>query len=290
MENQVNFAADLFNKKELKTLQDEIAGIAQYLWERGWAERNAGNFSINITGMFSRQELEAFSSLPSLTLAKTYPDLARTLFLISGTGTRMRDVAVNPTDFLCFVYVGGSADSCHISGWGSRESKVNPTSELATHLAIQQLLIQQKSTEKVVLHAHVTELIALTQLAPFKTAEAINAMLWCMHPETMLFVPEGLGLIPFNLPGSENMAMATLRELGKHKAILWEKHGCIAVGNSCPEAFDTLDILAKSARIYFLCKSAGLEPEGFTSVQVDELRTHYAALGQINRGDSDKNV
>jgi len=276
IDNLLNFTNDIFQKRELKPVMTGVAGIAAHLWEKGWAERNAGNFSINVTGYFNEKELDRLSAYPFLPLAKEYPDLARTLFLVSATGTRMRDVAKAPAEFICFVYISDSGSAFHIIADDHNEGAARPTSELATHLAIQQMLIQRKSTEKVVLHAHVTELIALTQLPVFKTATAINALLWGMHPETVLFVPGGAGFIPYALPGTEKIAMATIRELGNHQAIIWEKHGCMAIGNTLPEAFDILDILAKSAKIYFMCKSAGMEPEGLTHEQLQEIRDHYS--------------
>jgi rhamnulose-1-phosphate aldolase len=39
----------LSKNKKLKTIILETAEIAGYLWQRGWAERNAGNISVNIT-------------------------------------------------------------------------------------------------------------------------------------------------------------------------------------------------------------------------------------------------
>jgi len=44
------------------------------------------------------------------------------------------------------------------------------------------------------------------------------------------------------------------------------------VGNTFSDAFDTLDILAKSAKIYFLCKSAGMDPEGLSPAQLQGIR------------------
>ncbi|MEI7500508.1 MAG: rhamnulose-1-phosphate aldolase [Bacteroidota bacterium] len=276
IDNLLNFTNDIFQKKELRPVMNEIAGIAQHLWNKGWAERNAGNFSINVTGVFSERELDNLSSYPFFPLPREYPDLARTLFLVSGTGTRMRDVAINPSGSVCFVYVGATGSAFHIIRGGNAENALMPTSELSTHLAIQQLLIQRKLIEKVVLHAHVTELIALTQLSAFKTEDTINSLLWGMHPETILFVPGGVGFIPYTLPGTENIATATLAELGRHKAILWEKHGCISIGDTLPDAFDILDILAKSAKIYFLCKAAGFDPEGLTQDQIQEIREYHS--------------
>ena len=96
-----------------------------------------------------------------------------------------------------------------------------------------------------------------------------------MHPETILFVPDGVGFVPYTLPGTDNIALATLKCLEHHKAVLWEKHGCMAIGNNLAEAFDILDILAKAAKIYFLCRSTGMEPEGLSASQIAEVRDKF---------------
>jgi rhamnulose-1-phosphate aldolase len=267
-----NSTNSIFQKKELKTLFREIAEVAEYLWQRGWAERNAGNFSINVTGFFTGKELDSLAAYPLNPLTKSYPALKRKVFIISGTGTRMRDMAKNPGANICLVYMCETGSSCHIITQTDEGVPVRPTSELATHLAIQQQLVEKKATETVIIHAHVTELVALTQLPAFTSEYAINKVLWGMHPETLLFLPDGVGFIPFTLPGSESIAMATLKGFETRKVVLWEKHGCMSVGNSIAEAFDHLDLLAKSAKIYFLCRSAGTEPEGLTSAQLQEIR------------------
>lgn len=275
IDNLLNLTNHIFQHKKMKPVFMEIALVAKYLWDRGWAERNAGNFSINVTGLFSSNELDRLSGYPFFPLSRRYPDLSGTLFLVSGTGARMREMADNPRQHVCFVYISNPGTAYHIVSVGHEEGSVKPTSELATHLAVQQQLVQKKATEKVVLHAHITELIALTQLAPFKTEEYLNTLFWGMHPETIFFVPGGVGFIPYVLPGTENIAQATIKGLENHKAVLWEKHGSMAIGKDLPEAFDILDILAKSAKIYFLCKSTGLDPEGLTLAQIEEIRNNY---------------
>jgi rhamnulose-1-phosphate aldolase len=277
----MSHANDIFQKKELKPVFMQIAAVARILWERGWAERNAGNFSINVTGLFSAKELDCLSFYPFFPLAKRYPDLDRSLFLISGTGTRMRDMANSPVENVCFVYVSDSGTTYRIIEDDPEGTSAKPTSELPTHLAIQQQLLQKKTMETVVLHAHVTELIALTQLTPFTSETAINSLLWGMHPETILFLPDGVGFIPYTIPGTENIAVATLKGFEKHKVVLWEKHGCMTVAKSLSEAFDNLDILAKSAKIYFLCKSSGQEPEGLNNTQLKEIRDYPPAVPPV---------
>jgi rhamnulose-1-phosphate aldolase len=275
IDNLLNFTNDIFQKKEIKTLLQEVSEVAQYLWDRGWAERNAGNLSIRVTEYFADKELDRLSTYPFLPLTKTYPDLARQLFLVSAAGSRMRNMARHPAANVCFVFVNESGTAYHIICQPGEETLLKPTSELPTHLSIHQMLLQKKSSEKAVLHAHVLELIALTQLPGFSNETALNSLLWGMHPETIMFVPHGLGFIPYTLPGTETIAQATLRGLETHQVILWEKHGCMAVSTTLSEAFETIDILAKSAKIYFLCKSAGAEPLGLTPEQLREIKEHY---------------
>ena len=272
MEGQPGFAVEIFKKPRVEAVLKQVALVSGFLWERGWAERNAGNLSVNVTGCFDAKELALFSACPRFDLSPGYPGLSQSVFLVSGTGTRMRDMAADPAGHLCFICISSQGTSFHLTGFEKDGQAVMPTSELLTHLAVQELLIRQGSTEKTVLHAHVTELIALTQLARFNSEAAINNLLWGMHPETLLFVPGGVGFVPYSLAGTGQIARLTLQSIENHKAVLWEKHGCLAVGNTLHEAFDILDILAKSARIYFLCRSAGTEPEGLTAAQLEEIR------------------
>ena len=73
-----------------------VAEVAGYLWERGWAERNGGNISVNVTGLCA----DAVCELPALDgpylLPKPVPHIAGGCFLVTGTGRRMRYVASQP--------------------------------------------------------------------------------------------------------------------------------------------------------------------------------------------------
>jgi len=263
------------NKNTQKVLND-LAEIAGYLWERGWAERNAGNISINITSHYSPGEMERLTALPFFPISQTAPELAGQLILMTITGARMRDLARNPFTNTCFLYFNKSSPVFHLLPLKNNEHSLKPTSELPTHLSIHRMLIQKNAAEKVVLHTHVPELIALTHIYALKSEEAINEILWGMQPETLIFVPEGIGLIPYTCPGTEKMAQATTRGLDKHKVIILEKHGCLAIGTDLFETFDTIDILANSAKIFFLCKNAGYHAEGLNALQIKEIRSKYS--------------
>ncbi len=273
IENFFGFGSSQPDNREIREIFREISRVAGYLWERGWAERNAGNFSVNISEFYPEKEREKLSQFPFIPLAKEFPDLVGQLFLVSRAGSRLRYMMTEPAGNSCFIYISESGSACHVIT-GEEEENVRPTSEITTHLAIQQLMIQQGSVARVVLHAHVTELIALTHLRQFCETGALNRVLFGMHPEAMTYIREGVGFVPYMLPGSESIAQSTLQCFEDHSVAVWEKHGCIALAPSLSEAFEVMDILAKSARIYFTVKHSGENPEGLTGEQLKELKDH----------------
>jgi len=256
---------------EKKVLQ--VAEIAQYLWQNGWAERNAGNISVNVNDLIAENEFGDLSEYPVFQLNKTYIELAGKYFFVTGTGKRMRDLARAPMKNAIIIRMADDGNSyTMISRFKSDTYQFRPTSELPTHLGIHQLVAQRGSKEKVIIHTHANELVALTHNQEFKSAEAINNLLWGMHPETMVFVPKGIGFVPYILPGSEDIAVETIRNLEHHDIVLWEKHGVFAIGESVFDTFDNIDIICKSAKIYFMCRGAGFVPEGLNTDQLNELK------------------
>jgi rhamnulose-1-phosphate aldolase len=145
-------------------------------------------------------------------------------------------------------------------------------------LAIHNVLVKTKSKKKAVVHTHPNELVALTQIKEFQDESVLNKLLWGMHPEAVVFVPKGLALIPYILPGTKKIADATLEKITEHDVVMWEKHGTFAVGEDVFDAFDMIDILSKSARIFFMVKQAGYQPEGLTDMQLAELLKAFHSI------------
>ena len=88
----------LDNRAALKAQIDKVAEVAGYLWTKGWAERNGGNITINITDWVD----EGMRALPAITEPKaigtTLPQLKGCWFYCKGTGRRMRDLARRPME------------------------------------------------------------------------------------------------------------------------------------------------------------------------------------------------
>lgn len=260
------------NNHSLKDVIIEVAEIAEYLWQRGWAERNAGNISVNITELIHNGEFD-IAELPHFSLPHPYPDLANMFFFVSGTGKRMRDLAREPLQNALIIKLNDEGNAYQvISRERAAAKKFKPTSELPTHLGIHEMIKQRGSNEKVVMHTHANELVALTQIGKYCNEDELNKLLWGMHPETMVFVPEGVGFVPYVTPGTEQIAVETIKALKQHHAAIWEKHGVFAIGNSPYDTFDLIDILGKSAKIFFLTKSSGHEPQGLSEEQLKILK------------------
>ncbi len=252
-------------QKEHISLFSEIKQIAGYLWKRGWAERNAGNFSVRLVAEITRPKERSYP------LETHFPQLANQVFLVSTKGSYMRNMAKHPKRHTLFIQIGPQGSDYHVIHRNKHVANLEPTSELIAHLSIHNMLIAKGSKNRVVMHTHVTELIALTHITAFCGENALNELLWSMHPETIMFVPDGVGFVPFELPGSKVIADITTQSLQTHDVAVWEKHGAFSVATSLEACFDTLDILAKSARIYFMVKDQNV-PTGLSSEQLEKLR------------------
>ena len=93
-----------------------------------------------------------------------------------------------------------------------------------------------------------------------------------MHPETIVLIPDGVGFVPYTTPGTGQIAEKTIKTLAKHNVALWEKHGIIAIGETVNDTYDQIDILAKTARIFFMVCSSGHKPEGLSSERLATLK------------------
>lgn len=253
------------------TLNNEIqkvAEVAGYLWQKGWAERNGGNITVNITE-FVDDEMRALPALSEpLQIGTTLPNLKGCYFYCKGTGKRMRDLARWPMQNGSIIRILDDCASYVIIA----DEPVMPTSELPSHLSIHDYLIASGSSYKASLHTHPIELVAMSHNPAFLGKDVLTRLLWSMIPETLAFAPLGLGIVPYTLPGSVDLANATLEQIKDYDVVLWEKHGTVSVGTDIMDAFDQTDVLNKAATIYLRAKSMGFNPEGMTDEAMKEIQ------------------
>jgi rhamnulose-1-phosphate aldolase len=258
----------------LKKAVHQIAEVGQFLWQKGWAEKNAGNLSFDVTDLLPRKK----KNLSRSTFAESSvipPGVEGRSFLITGTGVRYRDIQREPEHCLCLLTPSEDLKGYHLL-WGGRGEGFKPTSELASHLQMHKALLGRGGKLKVVVHTHPNELITLTHLPETNHQEGLCRALWSMIPEAKLFVPKGVGLVPYALTGSTALAEQTILILEQgFKVVMWEKHGALAVGEDPYRAFDLVDAMNKAATLYLLCKNTGVNPQGLTEDQIEEIGRTY---------------
>ena len=262
----------LDNRPALKAAVDQVAEVAGYLWQKGWAERNGGNITINITDQVD----DAMRALPAIdaprSIGKTLPHLKGCWFYCKGTGKRMRDLSREPMANGSIIRILEDCARYEIVA----DAVVAPTSELPSHLAVHDYLLAKGSPYRASLHTHPIELVALTHSKKWMEKDVATRMLWSMIPETKAFCPRGLGMVPYLLPSSVELADATLRTLDEgYDVVMWEKHGVFAVDTDIMSAFDQVDVLNKSALIYIAAKNMGFEPEGMSEAQMKEMSVAF---------------
>ena len=258
----------LDNRPALRAEIEKVAEVAGYLWQKGWAERNGGNITVNITEYVD----EAMRNLPAISepraIGQNLPYLRGAWFYCKGTGRRMRDLARDPMANGSIIRI--TADCAHYEIVA--DQPVAPTSELPSHLAVHNELLRKRSPYRASLHTHPIELVALTHSPKWLEKDAATRMLWSMIPETKAFCPRGLGIVPYLMPSSQALADATIRTLNDdYDVVMWEKHGVFAVDTDILEAFDQVDVLNKAAQIYLAARGMGFEPDGMTDAQLREL-------------------
>lgn len=251
----------------LKEIKD-TAEVAGYLWEKGWAERNGGNITVNITESLD----EATKALPAIAgpfvIGMTLPNLKGCFFYCKGTQKRMRDLSRDPMANGSIIRICPDCASYEIIA----DQPVKPTSELPSHLAVHNYLLGKGSPYRASLHTHPIELVALTHSKKWMEKDVATKMLWSMIPETKAFCPRGLGMVPYLMPSGNELAQATIQAIDDdYDVVMWEKHGIFAVDTDIMAAFDQVDVLNKAAQIYIAARNMGFEPEGMTDAQMQEL-------------------
>lgn len=262
----------LENRPALTAEVEKVAETAGYLWQKGWAERNGGNITVNITEHVD----ETMKSLPAISdpvaIGLTLPNLKGCWFFCKGTNKRMRDLACRPMDNGSIIRI--TDDCLHYEIVA--DNPVKPTSELPSHLAVHNYLIGKGSNYKASLHTHPIELVAMSHNQEFLKKDVLTNLLWSMIPETKAFCPRGLGIVPYMLPSSNELAEETIKAIDdNYDVVMWEKHGVFAVGDDIMEAFDMVDTLTKSAIIYMDARAMGFIPDGMSRQQMREISTVF---------------
>ncbi len=242
------------------------------MWLKGWDERNGGNISLRLTtNDVTPFESDFYPHPHHETLSQPMPELADCWFIVTGSGKFFRNVQLDPADNLVLLQVDGDGRGYRIF-WGLTHGGL-PTSELAAHFQSHSVRMKVSGgRDRVIMHCHATNLIALSYVLELKSA-TFTRELWEGSTECLVVFPDGVGIVPWMVPGTDAIGDATAEQMRHHSLVLWPFHGIFGTGPSLDDAFGLIDTAEKSAEVMVKVRSMGGKKQ---TISTEEL----IALGQ----------
>ena len=237
-------------------------------WEQGWHERNGGNLSYRIRLEEVEAVKEDFEPKEWQPIGTTVPKLAKEYFIVTGSGKYFRNVIIKPEDSICIIELDEKGENYRIV-WGLVNGG-RPTSELPTHLMNHEVkMIATGGKHRVIYHAHPTNIIALTFVLPLED-KVFTRELWEMATECPVVFPEGVGVVPWMVPGGRDIAVATSELMKKYNLAIWAHHGMFASGEDFDLTFGLMHTAENSAEI--LVKMLSMQPNKRQTITPDNFR------------------
>ncbi len=257
---------------EMKVAEADFARrfirMCQDGWDQGWHERNGGNLSYRMRPEDVEEVREYLREggewKPT---GVSVPGLAGEFFLVTGSGKYFRNVALDPDDSLCVIELDGTGTNYRIL-WGLTNGE-RPTSELPTHLMSHEVKTKiSRGMFRVIYHAHPANIIALTFALPLNE-ETFTRELWEMMPECAVVFPSGIGVVPWMVPGSREIALATSAKMERYDAVIMDCNGMFCSGEDFDSAFGLMHTVEKAAEI--LVKALSIRPQKLQTPTVENF-------------------
>lgn len=248
------------------------------LYRLGWDERNGGNLSYLIYD----EELEGYIDTSKVirTIPMTFDasEIKGKVFLVTGTGKYFKNVQYDPETNLGLVRIADDGKTCELL-WGYKDGG-KFTSELPAHLMSHMVRLKKDPMHRVVMHTHPTNTIAMSLILGPCEREFTRA-LWKMQTESIVVFPEGVGVLPWMVCGTNDIGVATAEKLNDTRLCVWTTHGIYGTGRDLDEAFGLIETVEKAAELYML--TVGCERKN--EIKDNELRDLAAVFGLNYRTD-----
>jgi rhamnulose-1-phosphate aldolase len=252
---------------------DELAHWGEHLWKLGCVPGNGGDISILIPEEV-QETLEAsvdgpalelpFSRIHDLALVRRdrrpyyraeavdsrlpseggIQRLAGRAIIATVSGGKIWDLARNERH-LCVIAVGQGGETFRVL-YGNREHGTVPTTEFVNHLVAHAINAGMLQTSAVV-HVHPQNMIDLSRHPATSEYSGLNRVLYAQRPELLANVPDLVGLVPYQPPGSAALVRATLEAIREHRVVLWAGHGVLIREASVERCVDLLEYVEASA-------------------------------------------
>ena len=240
-------------------------------------ESGAGNMSVALR---ETPDLTGFGNAEPYELPVAVPALAGWTVVVTGSGTRLRDVAEHPDRCLAVVVIGDDGVDATLHSAPAR-TYVRPTSEFNSHLGVhaEQVAARPELSHHAIVHAQPPYLVALSHIPRLADTLTFSRAITRWEPETIIQLPDGIGVIPYAAPGSDTLMAANVEQLCDRQIVLWCKHGVmVRSDDGALAAVDKIEYAETGAMYEHWNMTSGGEGEGLT---LDQIRGLIDAFGLV---------
>jgi rhamnulose-1-phosphate aldolase len=231
------------------------------------SEGAAGNISVYLGWQIDPRR--RFPLEEEIDLPEPVPELADGIFLVTGSGRRLREIKDDPAANLGCLIVNADGRTARLYT-SPRRLFTRLTSEFNSHLAVHHdQIVRTRTNFHAVVHAQPLHLTYLSHLSVYRDEMYLNRHLLRWQPEAIVNLPEGLGVVPFCIPGSLELMTGTVESLRSHRVVVWSKHGAMARSDqSVKRAIDRIEYAETAAHYEYLNLVNHEHAEGLAADQV----------------------
>ncbi len=227
----------------------DFCETASNMYRLGWDERNGGNISL----LLDNTELDEYLDLTHV--ERTIPTgfkadaLIGKCFLVTGTGKYFKNVEKDPETNLGIIRIAQDGETAELL-WGYKDGG-RFTSELPAHLMSHMARLSVDPENRVVMHCHPTNTLAMNFVHELDEKKFTHT-LWEMCTECIVVFPDGVGVLPWMLCGTNSIGEATAEKMKEFRIVIWGMHGIYGAGKDLDETFGLIETVEKAAQIYML--------------------------------------
>ncbi|MEY8312770.1 rhamnulose-1-phosphate aldolase [Oscillospiraceae bacterium 42-9] len=227
----------------------EMRKTTANMYRLGWDERNGGNISCLLDEREVAGYLDVNQVIREIPIGFEAKPLAGKIFIVTGTGKYFKNVESDPENNLGIIKIAPDGQTAQLL-WGYADGG-KFTSELPAHLMSHMARLSIDPQNRVVMHCHPTYTLAMNYVHELDERKFTHT-LWEMCTECIVVFPDGVGVLPWMLCGTNEIGQATAEKMKEFRLVVWGMHGIYGAGKTMDETFGLIETVEKAAQIYML--------------------------------------
>ncbi len=238
------------------------------MYRQTWDERNGGNISFMLEEEKVAEYLDLNNVIRTIPTGFDATGLIGKIFIVTGTGKYFKNVEVDPETNLGIIRIAKDGTTAELL-WGWKDGG-KFTSELPAHLMSHMARLKVNPNNRVIMHSHPTYTLAMNHIHELDEKKLTHT-LWEMCTECMVVFPDGIGVLPWMVCGTNEIGIATAKKMEEYRLVVWGLHGIYGCGNDMDEAFGLIETVEKAAMLYMLATASGKRINTISDSQLWEI-------------------